>query len=278
MELIKITMGGYRYCLRVPTDLLMSPSAWTADRHCHADYEAHIILSGACTINVADVSRRLTALDAIIIAPGQYHCTTAASDDFAQFILTFTVRELTRDVRVYTLPSACVHLSENARTACLAIQTEIADTELFRNEALRAQYTLLLVELLRTRLFAASHEQNRNDSVSDQRFVLIDDFFERHLTEGGTAVAMAQELNLSHRQLSRVLMTHYGMNFREKLRCARMDRAGWLLRTTDLSVSDISKRVGYDSETSFFKAFKAHYGTTPLAYRKNKKKNEEPRT
>lgn len=270
MELIKMTAGDYRYCLHVPTDLLISPSAWTADRHCHADYEVHIVLAGACTINMADVSHRLAVSDAIMIAPGQYHCTTAASDDFEQFVLRFTVRGLVEDGRVYPLPTAFVHLPERATMACLAIQAEMAHADPFRNEVLRAQYTLLLIELLRTRPFMASHEKKRSDGVSDHRFSLIDDFFERHLTEGGTAIAMAEELNLSHRQLSRVLMTHYGMNFRQKLRCARMDRAGWLLRTTDLSVSEISRRVGYDSETSFFKAFKGHYGVTPLAYKKNR--------
>jgi transcriptional regulator GlxA family with amidase domain len=79
-------------------------------------------------------------------------------------------------------------------------------------------------------------------------------------------------LNLSKRQLNRVLKKHYGMCFREKLCRARMDRAGWLLNTTEMSVSKICEEVGYLSETSFYKAFKRHYKMSPSKYREYMKK------
>jgi transcriptional regulator GlxA family with amidase domain len=62
------------------------------------------------------------------------------------------------------------------------------------------------------------------------------------------------------------------MNFSEKKHRARMDRAAWLLRTTDYSISKICEEVGYISENSFFKAFKKLYSTTPAKYRKDLRK------
>ena len=131
---------------------------------------------------------------------------------------------------------------------------------------------MLLVETLRAVLSSTDSEIRTASRITDARFLLIDNYFEKHLTTESSIEQMAEELHLSPRQISRILKTSYGVNFREKLRRTRMDRAGWLLRTTDLSVSEISQQVGYDSETSFFKAFKTHYGTTPLVYRKNKSK------
>jgi len=47
----------------------------------------------------------------------------------------------------------------------------------------------------------------------------------------------------------------------------RMHIAGELLATTDLSVLAVARRVGYDSEEAFSRAFKRARGTAPSAWR-----------
>lgn len=276
MESVRITLGDTRFELRLHTDRKTHLTKWTAARHCHAEYEVHIVLTGACTMDVADTTVRLSACEAILIPPGHYHCTAHASADFSHFILPF----IPKTPLPYPLgPTAsCVHMRLPASTLplCRDVQTELEDRQLYRSETLRAQYTLLLAILFRTLLAAAPTEPTSSATVTDARLALIDDYFEQHLDKGATADEMAKQLNLSHRQLSRVLMAYYGLTFREKIRHARMDRAAWLLRTTELPVGKISEQVGYDSETSFFKAFKAHYGITPLAYKKEKTRGNEP--
>jgi AraC-like DNA-binding protein len=48
----------------------------------------------------------------------------------------------------------------------------------------------------------------------------------------------------------------------------RMQQAVELLRSSKLSVAEISEQVGYDSETAFSKAFKRQVGQSPNQYRK----------
>ncbi len=50
----------------------------------------------------------------------------------------------------------------------------------------------------------------------------------------------------------------------------RLEKAARLLRYTDLPISDIGYKVGYDIPSSFSKAFKQLYKITPLEFRKNK--------
>ena len=52
-------------------------------------------------------------------------------------------------------------------------------------------------------------------------------------------------------------------------RC-RMNRATALLATTQMSLSKVAARVGYESEASFGRAFKRSVGTSPAAYRKDR--------
>ena len=46
-----------------------------------------------------------------------------------------------------------------------------------------------------------------------------------------------------------------------------MHLAGDLLQTTDLSVAAISRRIGYESDEAFSRAFRRRHGTSPGAWR-----------
>jgi AraC-like DNA-binding protein len=48
----------------------------------------------------------------------------------------------------------------------------------------------------------------------------------------------------------------------------RMWQASRLLAEGNLSVGETALRVGYESEAAFSKAFKRHFGQSPLAYRR----------
>jgi AraC-like DNA-binding protein len=51
----------------------------------------------------------------------------------------------------------------------------------------------------------------------------------------------------------------------------RLNLAATLLTKGNLTIGEVSQRVGYDSETAFSSAFKRRYGTAPGAYRRRTK-------
>jgi AraC-like DNA-binding protein len=48
----------------------------------------------------------------------------------------------------------------------------------------------------------------------------------------------------------------------------RMQKASRLLETSPAGVAEVAKRVGYDAEAAFSKAFKRWIGVAPGAYRR----------
>lgn len=54
-----------------------------------------------------------------------------------------------------------------------------------------------------------------------------------------------------------------GMSFAEYIRSRKLTLAGYDLKSTDLKVIDISYKYGYDSPTSFTKAFQLFHGVSP---------------
>lgn len=92
-----------------------------------------------------------------------------------------------------------------------------------------------------------------NHYVSQKKSPLLDD--------------MAYELNISRRQLSRIIKTKYGCSFTEKITELRLIRAIGLLKSGE-TVTKTASEVGYSSVRAFYTAFHAKYGITPGDYRK----------
>jgi AraC-like DNA-binding protein len=77
----------------------------------------------------------------------------------------------------------------------------------------------------------------------------------------------ARALGLSARTLKRRLAGE-GTDFTTLLDEQRRQRALLLLRSADLSVEEVARRVGYSDVANFTRAFRRWAGTTPTAYRR----------
>lgn len=266
--------GDSRCVLAMDTPTIERVTICDANRHCNAWFELHISLAGNCVMDIDGTEFSLSEGDAVLIAPGKYHCQKEAIDSHRHFILPFSIQggEVAKEIGSYADECRIHSLTETEKMLCEGFLEEIRNKEIFWRKSLYAIGFLLLRGLFRKISDYISHREREELSGGDPRFGIIDTFFEECMTEECTEENLAGMLNLSRRQLQRVLMKHYGMGFREKRRMARLDHAGWLLRTTGMSISQICERIGYQSEPSFFKAFKEHYGTSPAIYRQESAK------
>lgn len=80
--------------------------------------------------------------------------------------------------------------------------------------------------------------------------------------------SMAKDFNFNPTYFSLRFKTLANDSFSNKLREIKLEKAKWLLITTDLSVQNISEIIGFKEKSYFFRIFKKRYGMTPLKYRK----------
>ena len=75
---------------------------------------------------------------------------------------------------------------------------------------------------------------------------------------------------LNEQKLKAGFSAKYHMSISEYTNSIRMTMAENLLSTTELSIDEISKQLGYNYSGNFVKMFKKTHGKTPLAFRKLK--------
>ena len=267
---IKLTIDETVFVLRLNRHFLDYCNDWNPARHCNANYELHIILKGACKLDVTSKIHTLEAGNAIVIAPGEYHMPHVTSSEFLKLSIPFSLSEhhLAKSLRQAIPTSMVFGLTPELSQLSYRILEELAGTQAFSADLLPALLTNLMISVFRTLRVCDSAGNSTANMPTNWRTDVIDSFFEDNMACYGTEEQLADALHISKRQLARVLLEHYGMNFRQKLLGTRMDHAGWLLRTTRKSIGEICSIVGYNSETTFFKNFKNHYDMTPLQYRK----------
>lgn len=103
----------------------------------------------------------------------------------------------------------------------------------------------------------------------DDKFSRILDYIENNYHRSDLTyeeVAVAGGIGKTY--VSKMFRSQLGVSYIEYLTMVRMDRAATLLRTTDISINDIVKMVGYENASSFRRCFKDRYGINAADYRK----------
>ena len=93
---------------------------------------------------------------------------------------------------------------------------------------------------------------------------------------GATVAGICRDVGLSERTLRRRFVAATGLTWLDYRRQARLLHALTLLATTDLSVLDVATASGFDSVSSFGRAFRRTTGETPSAYRRRTRTPPDP--
>ncbi len=95
----------------------------------------------------------------------------------------------------------------------------------------------------------------------------IEHYLISHFHENITLKEVAAKHYMNHAYLGQLFSKKKGLHFNEYLHHLRMEEAKRLIRRTDLKISEIAKKVGYNDPNYFSAKFEKHIGVTPSAYK-----------
>ncbi len=97
------------------------------------------------------------------------------------------------------------------------------------------------------------------------------DYIRANLPDGITIQRIAQHFHLSLSTLERYFRSHLRTTPHDLLLKVKMQRAHQLLTSSLLNISEIASECGYESVSSFSRAFRKFAGKTAVEYRENHK-------
>ena len=115
------------------------------------------------------------------------------------------------------------------------------------------------------------HLANHTESISPQnegQAIVIEVL--RYIEENYVSGSLKELSNLMHYDfywLSREIKRKTGKSYTELVQEKRMSQAAYLLKTTQMNVSDISLAVGYENVSYFHKLFASRFFLSPSRYR-----------
>ena len=248
--------------------------SWTSEAR--ADYVVLFLLNGKLPGRVGEISVELEEHGALLLDPGATANATARDAEYLSltlspaFMLDCAARTgLTGAGATVSFRTSVVKRDERLARLTLDLAGELRQQEAGQEMVIAALVEQLVVHLLR-------HHSNvrRSDELELSRVGLVDrrirraiELMHAHLSRELPLEEIAAAAFLSPFHFARLFKKLTGASPHAYLATLRVARAQALLAETDLSVSEVSARVGYSSSSHFTKAFRLATGLAPRAYR-----------
>ena len=167
------------------------------------------------------------------------------------------------------LADGTIRLYRDAEPMVALLSAIMEDVQNPRNVYRTAQF----LEYLTERPCTVSGEQSSVSGgvLSEKdyfRLTRLEALISSSFHHGLTLSQAASALYLSERQLSRIVRKHYGMSLQKLVTVKRLETAAKLLASTGDCAEEIGQKVGFQARSSFYRAFRLHFGTTPAEYRR----------
>lgn len=235
--------------------------------HLHSRIEAGIITDGSTLITVHGKNYTVNAGEAFFVPPNTVHSYTDAGGIRALLLICppEDIAHLFGEGASYSVSSHIARpqdpkMIESSFLRAQELSGKSSDTAL---QGARAYAAAIIAELLL--LCEASDGEKGKDLSAAQKIL---DFCDKSYKQNLNLDILSRELGYSKYYISRVFSGDIKSSFTDYLRGLRIHAAKRLLRSTNMSVTDIAYEVGYTCVRTFNRHFSQVTGLSPTEYAK----------
>lgn len=239
--------------------------------HFHDEIELVYVLSGRIAVMVHGSNFILEPEDIIVFNPYEYHAMyrEAGNHTLSVYIPSWIIQqEQIKTIR------CCSYIQKEDKDHFELLRSRLAN--LFKeyrdkqfNHRLHVMSRLYgLLALLKQQFEIKDIEEGGSD-IDTERMRKVLHYIDEHFSEDISLQSTADQVYLSKSYLSRVFQKRMGISFSDHLRKLRLNKAAWLLRSTEQPIIEIAMNCGFPRINTLILNFKQEYGETPSCYRKN---------
>ena len=259
--------------------------------HCHSTFELQCIVAEQVELLI-DNTRRITLQegDLLLLPPHMLHSDLTPSFSFSRRTINFSIipsQKESSETELSNSDAFLEHLFSQVNQEIIYRNAEIVHSikNIFCNQEIdisdpfftlktKAYLSLIFEEIARHLKACTSQptnviQQHILPQYTDmQRTWLIDSYVATYYMYNNHIDNLACLLNLSSRQVCRVVKALTNRSLQEQILEQRMAISMHYITETSLSLQQISEAVGYSTYPGFYTAFCKFYGCSPETYRK----------
>jgi AraC family transcriptional regulator len=154
---------------------------------------------------------------------------------------------------------------------CLALTSELASNGVCSRLYVDSLITTLSIHLLRQYFARKQLIRSYSEGLPKNKLQQAIEYIDNHLTENLSLKEIASVVGISPHYFTSLFKQSTGLSAYQFVIYRRMERAKQLLRRQDLSITQVSLHVGFQSQSHFTNVFRKCTGMTPRVYREAKK-------
>ncbi|MCS7458631.1 AraC family transcriptional regulator [Paenibacillus doosanensis] len=248
--------------------------------HSHDSYEIYYMRAGERFYFIKERSYHVKKGDLVLIQPNVLHKTMeAGSPQHERILINFRdsfvepVQSMLPGLLNVFEEGPVLHPDARELIAVEAVMEKMLREQKQQESGTEGYMKLLLGELL---LMIQRHieQSDSRSKVSDHPTTLhrkvsdIVKYINEHFREPMSLKGLSAHFHISPYYLCRIYKEVTGFGVIEYVNSLRVQEAQQLLKSSRMSVTDITEKVGFDSSTHFGRIFKSVCGMSPLQYRK----------
>lgn len=251
--------------------------------HLHHHIEFVYLAKGSTVCHVDGETHTINAGDFLVVFPNQIHSfeskgperyllcivnpdlTPELEQQFSQFLPQSPVlRGAAEDDRLLSMmKNLAVYDGRRQRAISATVDGNVREWKHFQDIARKGALLAFFGEL-----FSRIEWRDITAQGSDNRALrMIVKYCARNFQKDLSLATLEEELHLSRYYISHIFSAHIRVRFNDYINSLRIAEACKYLRTTDMSITDISDTVGFRTPRTFNRAFSKQMNTSPRNYR-----------
>ncbi len=240
---------------------------WHSVPHTHSYTELFYTVGGCGQFNIEDKLYPVRANQLVIISPNVTHTEVSYSVSPLEYIV-LGIEGLELSVTESTDGRFCIIDCPGGSDIVSCLRNIYRETEGQQpgyELICQAYMEILLSRLMRSTSFTAAAEPGTNQ-VSRQ-CAAVRHYIDAHYKEPLNLDMLASKAHVSKYYLAHAFKSEYGISPINYQISLRIKESCYLLRETDMSLSQISRILGFSSASYFSQSFRKSEGMSPLDYR-----------
>lgn len=235
-------------------------------QHYHSLFEIYYMKSGSCNYFIDNKSYHVETGDLVLIPGGIIHKTQYNDNTYKRllincskyFIPSKVYQELSDIGYIFKNNFICNKIDD----IFSSIENDFNSPDEFTPTSLRCLIYSLFI------LIARNPNQKPQNTVKNACTERAIEYIRNNFSQDITLSSAAAVCAVSDEHLSRVFKKETGFGFSQYLTSVRLWNAEHLLKNSELSITEIAHRCGYNDSNYFSQIFKKNYKKTPREIRK----------